>query len=119
MIKAFRIQQKAAGAGFDWSDRRQVWSKVKEEIVEFEHEAEGSQRAEEEFGDILFSLVNAARLYGIDPENALERCNRKFIGRFENMERQAADKGKNLSDMNIDEMEEMWQKAKKDHGTEK
>lgn len=112
MIKAFRIQQKAAGAGFDWSDRRQIWSKVKEEIGEFEHEAEGSNRAEEEFGDILFSLVNAARLYGIDPENALERCNRKFISRFEDMERQAADKGQSLSDMNIDEMEEMWQRAK-------
>ncbi len=114
MIKAFRIQQKVAGVGFDWSDKRDVWAKVKEEIGEFESEAEGSDRAEEEFGDLIFSLINAARHYGIDPENALERCNRKFISRFERLESLAQERDTPLRELDIRQMEELWQMAKKD-----
>ncbi len=115
LIKAYRIGQKAAGVGFDWEKPEAVWAKVKEEIEEFEKEtAAGDQnRMEEEFGDILFALTNAARLYGINPENALEKSNRKFIARFGYIEAQAEKSGKKVSDLTLDEMETYWQTAKK------
>lgn len=114
LIKAFRMQQKAAGVGFDWNDKQEVWSKVKEEIVEFEAELQkgNSETAVDEFGDILFSLINVARKYGIDPENALERTNRKFMTRFEKMESMAEEKSTSLSDMTLEQMEALWQKSK-------
>lgn len=89
MIKAFRVQEKASNVGFDWEERRQVWDKVKEELAEVESEIDtlDHDRMEEEFGDLLFSLINAARLYKINPENALEKTNRKFINRFNYVER--------------------------------
>ena len=124
LIKAFRIQEKAANAGFDWEKPSDVWEKVREEIAEFASEAEGfpgkdamstSQHArmEEEMGDLLFSLVNAARLYGISPDNALERTNKKFISRFNYLEGKAKEQGRRLNDMTIDEMEALWQESKR------
>ena len=114
LIKAFRIQQKAAGIGFDWKDKKEVWNKVKEEIGEFEKELheQNSENMEKEFGDILFALINAARLYGIDPETALEKTNRKFISRFNHMETVCKEKEKNLAELSLDEMEELWIEAK-------
>lgn len=114
LIKAFRIQQKAAGIGFDWEDKKEVWNKVKEEIGEFEKELheQNSENMEKEFGDILFALINAARLYGIDPETALEKTNRKFISRFNHMETVCKEKEKNLAELSLDEMEELWIEAK-------
>jgi len=121
LIKAFRIQEKAANVGFDWEEPQQVWDKVKEEIGEFEAEAgqrdgdsaEGTRRAmEEEMGDVLFSLVNAARLYGINPDTALEHSNAKFIHRFNYIEAKAKEQGRGLQDMTLDEMEALWQEAK-------
>ena len=114
LIKAFRIQQKAAGIGFDWEDKKEVWNKVKEEIEEFEKELheQNSENMEKEFGDILFALINAARLYGIDPETALEKTNRKFISRFNHMETVCNEKEKNLAELSLDEMEELWIEAK-------
>lgn len=114
LIKAFRIQEKAAGVGFDWEEKAQVWAKVKEEIAEFEAEmARGAhEKAEQEFGDVLFSLVNAARLYGIDPDTALERTNRKFIGRFGYLEQKTLKQGRNLKDLSLAEMDAIWEEAK-------
>jgi XTP/dITP diphosphohydrolase len=114
MVKAFRIGEKAAATGFDWERREEVWAKVREEAAEFEAElaAGDHDRATDEFGDLVFALVNAARLYDIDPEAALERTNRKFIHRFGYMEKQAADTGRELSGMSLAEMENLWQKAK-------
>ncbi len=114
MVKAFRVGEKAAAVGFDWEHREDVWDKVREEAGELEVElrAGDSDRAADELGDLLFALVNAARLYGIDPEAALERTNRKFIGRFGHMEARAEAAGRNLSDMNIDEMDTLWNEAK-------
>ena len=123
LIKAFRIQEKAANAGFDWEKPSDVWNKVKEEIAEFSEVATGftskdeiseeqHKRMEEEMGDMLFALVNAARLYGIHPDNALERTNKKFISRFNYMETQAEASGKSLKTMTLNEMEALWQKAK-------
>ena len=114
LIKAFRIQQKAAGIGFDWKDKKEVWNKVKEEIGEFEKELheQNSENMEKEFGDILFALINAARLYGIDPETALEKTNQKFISRFNHMETVCKEKEKNLAELSLDEMEELWIEAK-------
>ncbi|HVN58785.1 MAG TPA: nucleoside triphosphate pyrophosphohydrolase [Bacteroidales bacterium] len=116
MIKANRIQEKVRGVGFDWEVREQVWDKVAEEISELKHEVlNGKKEAiESEFGDVLFSLVNAARLYEIDPEAALERTNRKFMKRFNYLERETLGKGKSLHDMTLDEMNEIWEKAKEE-----
>lgn len=114
MIKAYRVQEKAANVGFDWEERRQVWDKVKEEISEVETEIDtmDHDRMEEEFGDLLFSLINAARLYKINPENALEKCNRKFIRRFNYVESALAKDGRKLSDASLDEMDKLWNEAK-------
>lgn len=115
MIKADRIQEKAANVGFDWDSKEQVWDKVREEIGEFS-EAIGNGNQEEmesEMGDLLFSLINAARLYNINPENALEKTNKKFISRFNYLERRAAEKGLNLKEMTLQQMDELWNEAKK------
>lgn len=116
MVKAYRIGEKAAAAGFDWEKREDVWDKVKEEAGELGREisAMDSDRMEEEFGDLFFALINAARLYGVDPENALEKCNKKFIRRFNHIEEQAVRQGRTLRDMKLDEMEGYWQEAKAD-----
>lgn len=114
LVKAYRIQQKAANVGFDWEDKAQVWDKVKEETAEVETEihAKDYNRLEEEFGDLLFAVINAARLYDINPENALERTNRKFISRFNYIETLARDAGRDLRDMSLAEMESLWCEAK-------
>lgn len=114
LIKAYRVQEKAANVGFDWEEPQQVWDKVKEEIAEFEAElAGGNERDREaEFGDLLFSLVNAARLFHIHPDTALERTNQKFISRFNKIEEAAKVDGRRLKDMSLDEMEQLWIKAK-------
>lgn len=115
LIKAYRIQDKARNVGFDWKEREQVWDKVKEEIQEFQDEISNmdKDKAEAEFGDVLFSLINAARLYKIDPDNALERTNQKFINRFNYLESQTIKKGKSLHDMTLDEMDAIWEESKK------
>ena len=114
LIKAYRIQDKARNVGFDWDERSQVWDKVKEEISEFEAEVEqmDKEKAEAEFGDVLFSLINAARLYHINPDNALERTNQKFIRRFNYLEAKTKEQGRNLSEMSLAEMDEIWNEAK-------
>lgn len=114
LIKAERIQEKVANVGFDWETREQVWDKVKEEIAEFSVEAEkaDSSKMEQEMGDIFFALVNAARLYGINVENALEKTNKKFINRFNYVEQSAIDAGKKLKDMSLAEMDTLWNEAK-------
>ncbi|HLW50581.1 MAG TPA: nucleoside triphosphate pyrophosphohydrolase [Sphingobacteriaceae bacterium] len=125
MVKAYRIQDKVRGVGFDWEDKKQVWEKVEEELQEFKREfdIEGNdneiaepetvnERAEQEFGDLLFSLINYARHLGINPENALERTNKKFIRRFSYLEEQAAKAGKSLKDMSLAEMDVFWEEAK-------
>lgn len=114
MIKANRIQEKVSNVGFDWEDPCQVWDKVKEEIAEFavEVKSKNKSKMEEEMGDILFSIINVARLYGIDPENALEKTNNKFIYRFNYLERKAHACGKTLKDMTLAEMDEFWNLAK-------
>jgi XTP/dITP diphosphohydrolase len=115
LVKAYRIQDKAANVGFDWEKPQDVWDKVKEEITEFEAEVENmdEEKATEEMGDLFFALVNAARLYKIRPDNALEKTNAKFIKRFNYIEQQAKEKGQSLKDMTLDEMETLWQEAKK------
>ncbi len=115
LVKAYRIQDKARSAGFDWQDRREVWDKVCEEIGEFSEAVEAQQPSamEAEFGDLLFSLINAARLYKIDPESALERTNRKFIGRFDYIESQTIDQGRSLQDLSLEEMDALWNEAKR------
>ena len=116
LIKAYRIQEKAASVGFDWEYREQVWDKVKEEIAEFQAEADkmDSDKMEDELGDVFFSLVNAARLYNINPDTALERTNQKFIQRFNFLEAETITKGRNLKEMTLAEMDEIWERAKKD-----
>ena len=116
LIKAHRIQDKARSVGFDWEEREQVWGKVQEEIDEFKVEvaAMDKDKMEAEFGDMLFSLINAARLYDINPENALERTNRKFISRFNYLESKTLTIGKNLKDMTLAEMDVIWDEAKKE-----
>ncbi len=114
LVKAFRIQEKAANVGFDWETPEQVWDKVAEETNEV-HEAIKSGKSEDiesEFGDLFFSLVNAARLYNINPVNALERTNRKFIARFNWLEERTKEQGKNLKDLTLAEMDELWNQAK-------
>ena len=115
MIKADRIQEKAANVGFDWEEPRQVWDKVKEEVAEFDREIDRMDREkmEEEFGDVLFSMINAARLYKINPENALEKTNRKFISRFNYVEAKAKESGRQLKDMTLEEMDRLWNEAKR------
>lgn len=115
LIKAYRIQEKAAHVGFDWESPNQVWEKVKEETKEVEKEiASGNAMdLEKEFGDLFFSLVNAARLYGVVPENALELTNKKFMHRFNYIEAKAKEHGKQLKDMTLAEMDEYWNEAKK------
>lgn len=108
LVKAYRIQDKVANVGFDWKQREDVWEKVKEEIAEFEEDP-----SEAELGDILFSLINAARLYKLKPDNALEQTNLKFIKRFNYVEAKAKEQGKELKDMSLEQMEELWQEAKK------
>ena len=114
LIKAYRIQDKARNVWFDWEEREQVWTKVKEEISEFEAEvgAMDKEKAEAEFGDVLFSLINAARLYKINPDNALERTNQKFIRRFNYLEEHTIRNGKNLTEMSLEEMDAIWNEAK-------
>jgi len=116
MIKASRIQEKARGVGFDWEEREQVWDKVNEELNEVIYEAnktDNLKKTELEFGDLLFSVINAARLYNIDPELALERTNQKFIQRFNYLEQQTIKKGKSLHDMSLNEMNLIWEESKK------
>ena len=119
LVKAIRIQDKARGVGFDWEKKEQVWQKVEEEMQEFKHEfnaesneAIDKQKAMEEFGDLLFSLVNYARFINIDPEEALERTNKKFIKRFQYLETESAKDGKKMGEMTLAEMDEYWNKAK-------
>ena len=119
LVKAMRIQEKARGAGFDWDEKQQVWEKVEEEMQEFKAEfnpetgeAIDPQRAEDEFGDLLFSLVNYARFIDINPETALERTNKKFIKRFQYLEERAKANGKALADMTLAEMDVYWNEAK-------
>ncbi len=124
LVKAYRIQDKAANVGFDWEKREDVWAKVKEEIAEFE--AEMTQLSNDqindkmvndkmvnEFGDLLFAMINAARLYKIRPDNALEQTNLKFIKRFNYIEQQAKEKGKDIKDLSLAEMDELWNEAKR------
>lgn len=119
MVKAYRIQDKVANVGFDWEKKEDVWDKVKEEIAEFETEITSersneltNERMTEEFGDLLFAMINAARLYKIKPDNALEQTNLKFIKRFNYIEQRAKEIGKELKDMSLAEMEALWQEAK-------
>ena len=115
MVKAYRMGEKAAGAGFDWEQKEDVWDKVREELggVEAEMKSGSKTDLEGEFGDLLFALVNACRLYGVDPESALERTNKKFIQRFNYMEERAAAKGHTFHEMSLGAMEELWQEAKR------
>lgn len=114
LIKANRIQEKASNVGFDWERADQVWDKVKEETSEVETEIKNGnkERLEEEFGDLMFAVINAARLYGVNPENALEKTNRKFIRRFNYLEEKAKSSGKSLKEMTLAEMDEIWNDAK-------
>jgi len=119
LVKAYRIQDKARGVGFDWEDKTQVWEKVEEELEEFKRELDITkeevidiERAEGEFGDLLFSLINYARFLGINPENALEKTNKKFIQRFTHLENRAKENGKELKDMTLEEMDVYWNEAK-------
>ena len=115
LIKANRIQEKARNVGFDWEEREQVWDKVREETAEVEAEIRKGDKdgLEAEFGDLMFALVNAARLYGVNPENALERTNRKFIARFNYLESESKRLGKSMKDMSLAEMDAIWDEAKK------
>lgn len=114
MVKANRIQDKVAGVGFDWEEPNQVWEKVEEELQEFKVEADAGNRdkMESEFGDVLFSLINYARFLRINPENALERTNKKFIKRFQYLESKALENNKKLADMTLAEMDVFWEEAK-------
>lgn len=113
MVKAQRIQDKARGVGFDWDNSDQVWEKVLEELEEFKQESDrNSDKMEEEFGDLLFSMINFARFKGLNPEDALERTNKKFIFRFQYLETKSAADGKNLSEMSLEEMDKYWNEAK-------
>ena len=120
LVKASRIQEKARGVGFDWEEKGQVWAKVEEELQEFKNEFNiederdiDHEKAENEFGDLLFSLINYARFININPEDALEKTNRKFIKRFQYLESKAAENGKQLHDMTLAEMDIFWEEAKK------
>jgi MazG family protein len=116
IVKANRIQEKVRGVGFDWEKREQIWDKVAEEISELKEEVENlnTEAIEAELGDVMFSLINASRLYGIDPEAALEKTNRKFIKRFNFLENETLKKGVSLHNMSLDEMNIIWEEAKKE-----
>jgi XTP/dITP diphosphohydrolase len=115
LIKSIRIQEKARGVGFDWDEKSQVWGKVEEEMQEFktEEESGNQEKATEEFGDLMFSLINYARFAGINPEEALEKTNKKFIKRFNYLEEESKKEGKQISEMSLEEMDVYWEKAKK------
>ena len=115
LIKAYRIQDKARNVGFDWEEKEQVWDKVYEELGELKAELqkEEKERSTEEFGDFMFSLINAARLYHINPDNALEHTNQKFIKRFDYIEKKAREKGVSIKDLTLAEMDQYWEEAKK------
>lgn len=117
LVKSMRIQEKARGVGFDWEHKEQVWEKVNEELQEFKHEVEtnpdNADKLEDEFGDVLFALINYARFNKINPEDALEHTNRKFIKRFQYMEQKITEQGKALSDCKLEEMDKYWNEAKK------
>ncbi len=115
MIKAHRIQDKARGVGFDWDEKEQVWDKVMEEYHELMTELKSGdeEKMEAEFGDFIFSVINAGRLYGLNPENALEKTNRKFINRFNYLENKTISQGLDLKNMSLDEMNEIWEEAKR------
>jgi XTP/dITP diphosphohydrolase len=114
LVKAYRIQDKARNSGFDWQKRQDVWDKVKEEMLELKAEIErmDADKTEAEFGDLIFSIINAARLYKVNPDNALERTNQKFIYRFNYMEKRVKEQGKLLNQLTLEELEEIWQEAK-------
>ena len=121
LVKAYRIQDKVANVGFDWENREDVWDKVKEEIAEFEAEMRNADESaktdgsamEAEFGDLMFALINAGRLYKIRPDNALEQTNLKFMRRFNYVEQKAREQGRALQDMSLEEMDKLWDEAKK------
>ncbi|MGP1481063.1 MAG: nucleoside triphosphate pyrophosphohydrolase [Hoylesella enoeca] len=115
LIKAYRIQDKARNVGFDWQDKADVWAKVREELDELETELkkEDQQRSTLELGDFLFSVINAARLYHLNPDNALEHTNQKFINRFNYVEERAIQQHKSLKDMSLEEMDKLWNEAKR------
>lgn len=115
MIKANRIQDKVSGVGFDWEKPEQVWEKVQEELGELNDElaSNNQEKIEKEFGDVLFSMVNYARFIGVNPENALEKTNKKFIERFQYLEQAAKKIGKSLHDMSLAEMDVFWEESKK------
>jgi len=116
IVKAWRIQEKARAVGFDWDEPGQVWDKVREELQELTHEVENKgpiEKVEDEFGDVLFALINYARFIGVNPEDALERTNKKFIKRFQYLEGKASASGKKLQDMTLTEMDVYWNEAKK------
>ena len=117
MVKAFRIQEKVRGVGFDWDNKSQIWEKVLEEIQELKVEVENKDlgKIESEFGDVLFALINYARFIEVNPIDALERTNKRFIKRFQIMESKLKEEGKDLSDMNLEEMEKYWQWAKNEY----
>lgn len=114
LVKAYRIQDKARNSGFDWQQRQDVWEKVKEEMLELKEEIDSmdADKTESEFGDLIFSIINAARLYKVNPDNALERTNQKFIYRFNYMEKKVKEMGKSLNHLSLEELEEIWQEAK-------
>lgn len=113
MVKAYRIQDKAHGVGFDWDNANQVWDKVEEEMAEFKAEMNNdNKKREEEFGDLMFALINYARHSGIHPEDALEKTNKKFIRRFKYIEDTARTQGRSIAELSLDEMEQLWQQAK-------
>ncbi len=117
MVKAYRMQEKARGVGFDWDNTEQVWEKVIEEKDELFYEINNGnnhEKVEQEFGDLLFALINYARFINVNPEDALERTNKKFIERFKYIEKQATALGRSLHDMSLDEMEEIWKESKKE-----
>jgi len=115
LIKAYRIQDKARHVGFDWEQRQDVWAKVREELgeLEAELEREDKEASEQELGDFLFSVINAARLYKLNPDNALEKTNQKFIHRFNYIEQRSCEMGKPMSEMTLAEMDQLWEEAKK------
>ena len=116
LIKAYRIQDKARNVGFDWEDKQDVWAKVREELQELETELkrEDHEKSEQELGDFLFSVINAARLYKLNPDNALERTNQKFIRRFNYIEEHSIKQGKPLTEMTLQEMDQLWNEAKRE-----
>lgn len=116
LVKAYRIQEKAKGVGFDWEKPEQVWNKVQEEMLELKAEVdkgESKEKMENELGDLMFSIINYARFIGVNPEDALEKTNRKFIHRFQHLEGKAKGMGKSLKDMTLAEMDVFWEEAKK------